>query len=190
MSRTPSDRRHPSPRPPGDRTADPLDPVVIKLLARAAARLSRQPGFTPADRADLEQALRERLLIRRRAFDPRRGSWRAFAATVIARQAESLRRDRHALKRDPRRESAARSDWGDDRRLPRADPGPADLDLAMDVAAAVAGLPPKLRELADRLAHEPLAAAARTLGIPRRTARDRLRRIRQRFERAGLAIYC
>ena len=35
-----------------------------------------------------------------------------------------------------------------------------------------------------------LAAAARALGIPRRTARDRLGRIRKRFEDAGLKIYC
>ncbi len=170
-------------------TANPLDPVVVKVVTRTAARLSRETGFDPADRPDLEQALMERLLARRRAFDPRRGSWRAFAATIIDRQAESIRRERFALKRDPRRESAAWSDWSDDRRLPKADPGPADHDLRMDVATVVAGLPPKLRELADRLCHEPLAAAARSLGIPRRTARDRFRRIRVRFEGAGLAVY-
>jgi hypothetical protein len=168
---------------------DVLDPVVVRLITAAAARLSRQPGFSRSDRADLEHALLERLLARRRFFNPRRGSWRAFAATVIDRQAESIRRDRFALRRDPRRESTAWSDWSDDRRLPKANPGPADQDLRTDVAAVVAGLPPKLRELAERLCHEPLAAAARSLGIPRRTARDRLRRIRLRFEEAGLAIY-
>jgi RNA polymerase sigma factor (sigma-70 family) len=182
--------RRPSRSPASDDPkADPLDPVVIKLLTKAASRLSRQPGFSPADQPDLRQVLLERLLARRRAFDPRRGSWRAFAATVIARQAESLRRDRFALKRDPRRTSAAWTDWDEDRRLPKPNPGPADQDLRMDVAAVVVGLPPKLRELADRLGHEPLAAAARSLAIPRRTARDRLRRIRLRFERAGLEIY-
>jgi RNA polymerase sigma factor (sigma-70 family) len=176
-------------RPSDHSATDPLDPVVVKLLTKAATQLSRQAPFSRADQPDLQQALLERLLARRKSFDPRRGTWRSFAATVIDRQADSLCRDRFALKRDPRRESDAWADWDDGRRLPGANPGPADHDLRMDVAAVVAGLPPKLRELADRLCHEPLAAAARSLGIPRRTARDRFRRIRLRFEEAGLAIY-
>ena len=66
-------------------------------------------------------------------------------------------------------------------------PAPADADpsLAVDVAEAVAGLPPHLRALAERLRTDGLTAAARAVGIGRSTAYEWAGRIRAVFAAQG-----
>jgi DNA-directed RNA polymerase specialized sigma24 family protein len=157
-----------------------LDAVVVALARRASAALSRRPGFVPADRDDIEQALFAAVHRSRRRFRPARGSWRAFAATVIARRAASLARDRRA----PSRAGPGHAPLEDvtrDRRRPRPSADPADaVPLAIDVARVLAAGPPVLRAVAERvMGGETLTRAAKALGVARTTARDQLRR---RFE--------
>lgn len=172
-------------------TADLLDPVVIKIIRSQARRVCRHPGFNISDLPDVEQTLMMGLAARRPFFRPRRGAWRAFAKTVVGNLAASLRSSRLALCRSPGRESESRGDWSADRRRPNLETGlPGDTDLRIDLSKVLGGLPPNLQSLAALLGQCSLATAARRLGIPRRTARDRLRRLRECFDRAGLREYC
>ena len=50
-------------------------------------------------------------------------------------------------------------------------------------------LPPKLRDLAERLKGDSLSQIARDTGVPRTTLYESVRRLRQIFERAGLGKY-
>lgn len=180
-------RRRPN-RPPAALASSPplFDPVVVALVRRAAASLCRRHIFPWADRPDLEQDLMQHVDRARSRFRPARGSWRAYAGTVVARRAASLARDRAARKRGPYPVGLT-ADVARDRRRQTASTDPAEtVPLALTVAAVLADAPPALRALAERLEHEPLAAAARALGIGRGAARGRLARLRRRFEDAGL----
>jgi DNA-directed RNA polymerase specialized sigma24 family protein len=163
-----------------------LDPVVVALVRRAANGLCRRRVFPWADRSDLEQDLFAHLLRARPRFRPARGSWRAFAAAVVARRAATLARDRRTRhRRLPTVGLTTDLDRDGRQRTTPADP--ADIvPLAVSVAAVLADAPPTLKTLAERLAHEPLSVAARALGIGRGAARGRLARLRRRFEDANL----
>jgi DNA-directed RNA polymerase specialized sigma24 family protein len=172
------------PKPPPAVAADqPLqDPVIVALIRRAAAGLCRRPGFTPSDRTDIEQTLFAATHRARRRFRPARGTWLAFAATVIARRAASLARDRAAPRRAGR--MGPLRDLGRDGRRPMPSIDPAEtVPLALDVEQVLAAAPPNLRALAERLmAGERVTAAARDLEVARSTVRGWVGQLRQRFE--------
>jgi len=63
------------------------------------------------------------------------------------------------------------------------------VELVHDVAAVLAKLPPKLRDLCERLKHHSITEVAQQLGIPRTTLHDAIGRLRQHFEDAGLRDY-
>lgn len=164
------------------------DPVIMALVRRAAAAVCRRLGFTAADRDDVTQALFTTLHQSYRRYRPRRGAWRAYAATVIARRAATLARDRRSPRRAPGARSLSDRDVPRDRRRPAPSADPADtVPLALDVARVLADAPPGLRALAERLmAGERLTPAAKAEGIPRGTARGRLARLLRRFDDPGL----
>src|SRR5262249_60799384 len=119
---------------------------------------------------------------------------RALVNTVLDRCLANILRDRGALKRDPSRvrslhqqvpteegqvelAQAISQEQRDARtgRQPRS--AEEQVDLPQDLAEVLARLPPDLRKLAERLQHQNVAAAARSLGAPRPALYPRLRRL-------------
>jgi RNA polymerase sigma factor (sigma-70 family) len=178
-----------------------------RYVRRKAQQMSRRPGFTDADREDLAQELFLLLLRRRAAFDPAKAHAHAFTATVVERGAASLLRDRRAEKRDARRVTSLHqfvdTDGGGrveiaaavgrreyDARRGQYPRGEEELaQLASDLADVLATLPPDLRHLAEQLQTKSLAEVARAQGVQRTTLYEQVRRLRRRFERAGLKDY-
>jgi RNA polymerase sigma-70 factor (ECF subfamily) len=165
---------------------DFLDPFITRLVRHKASQLLRLPGFTESDRADLQQNLLVKLIASRHHYRRRKGTWHAYAATVLDRQAATLARDRKAQKRRPDREVPFTDHFSDLRRpLPSED----SLDLVLDLKALWETLSVQDRQLAELLLQESTTSAAKSLGISRRTCRDRLKKMRRRFEAAGLEDY-
>jgi DNA-directed RNA polymerase specialized sigma24 family protein len=160
-------------------------PEVQALIRRKAARLADRAAGLGYDRRDAAQYLTAALLARLPAFDPARAPLAAFAAVVVTHAAADLRRFARAGKRAaPPLEPL---DGATEPAVP--DPGPGRVDLAGDVAVALARLPPDLRAVAEALKAGTVAAAARALGVSRAQVYGRLGEIRGHFERAGLAAY-
>jgi RNA polymerase sigma factor (sigma-70 family) len=182
---------------PSDPT-DPLDDFARDLIRKKAARLVGRAGLTRSDREDLEQELALRLLQRWPAFRPDKGRRATFVRLVVDHAAADLVRRRRAKKRGPARlaslDALARTRDDGLAELARAlggTPGPEGReDLRIDVAGALARLPPDLRAAAEALMAWSFAEAARQLGLAPSTLRDRARRVREVFEQAGLQDYC
>lgn len=161
-----------------------LDPAEADLIRVKARILARQGLIPRADVPDVEQALALALVAARAGFDPARGSAATYAATVVRNAVAKLLRRRFAARRNPDRVAPLAAEPTD----PAGDPTDRAA-LAVDVGAAVAALPPGLRAAAEALKIGPVAEAARLLGVSRATMYARVREIRRRFERAGLAVY-
>jgi RNA polymerase sigma-70 factor (ECF subfamily) len=164
-------------------------------------------GFKKQDRDDLEQELIARLLQSLKSFDPDVAHRKSFVTAVVERAVATILRDAQAEKRDPRRIGSLHvlvevSDDGStelaetigDREYNARrcrDPRSAEdlAQLASDLADVVAALPAELCDLAERLKSHSIAEIARDLGVPRTTLNDTVRRLRQRFEQAGLRAY-
>jgi transposase-like protein len=58
-----------------------------------------------------------------------------------------------------------------------------------DLAEVIDSMPGELRDLAKRMKTQSISAIAREIGVPRTTLNDAVRRLRQRFEQAGLRDY-
>jgi hypothetical protein len=164
-------------------------------------------GFTPSDRDVIEQELSLKLLKQLEAFDPGEAHWHVFVTTVVERHAANLLRDKRAEKRDHRLATSLHV------LIETGDNGPVELaetvgrqeqearlgrdsrsdeeraQLAGDVADVLAGLPPDLRDVAERLKHDSVSAVARDLGLPRTTLLRRMEHLRRAFEGAGLRDY-
>ena len=63
------------------------------------------------------------------------------------------------------------------------------LELSIDLQQIIAGLPDPWQDLLERRKHQSMSQISRDLGIPRTTLNDWMRRIRQRFEEAGMKNY-
>jgi RNA polymerase sigma factor (sigma-70 family) len=157
-----------------------------------------------ADRPDLEQELKLAVWKAFPKFDPSRGDWRAFVATVVERRAGKLVRDRRFPKRQEANEVdsldilvedpdgllvSLGSQIREDQKLAqRASSGPDDferIDMEHDVAAIIASLPPEHRAICEQLKQGSQSQAARKLKMARSTLRCRLAEIRQRFVAGG-----
>lgn len=200
----------PNQRPPrSDSPTEPiLDRFAERLIHRKARQLARVPGFSPSDREDIAQELRLKLLMHSAGYDPQQGHRHAFVTALVERHAANLLRAKRAEKRDHRSVRSLSMQLADD-----AEEGPVELtdaisprhldarlgrasreehelaELAMDVSEAIAGLPPELREVAQRLKTDTLSQIARDLGVPRTTLSDRVRKLRRCFEQTGLGDY-
>ena len=80
---------------------DDFDSFTAALIRIIASRLAARSEFGGADRDLIEDQLRSKLLLSKHLFDPARGTWRAFARSVLMRHAASLLRARRAKKRSP-----------------------------------------------------------------------------------------
>lgn len=184
-----------------------FDDLAMKLIKERVKQMIGRNGFTPSDREDLEQEFALHLLKRLRELKEPPQDRQGFLRRVISRYAISLIRRGEAQKRDHRRVSSlsARVVDCDGQRVEMARTIPEDhvrsrlgvapssrlddLELAHDVAAVLAKLPPDLRDLCERLKDYSVAEVARQLGVPRRTLRDTISRLRRHFEEAGLRDY-
>jgi RNA polymerase sigma-70 factor (ECF subfamily) len=192
---------------PNDNFNNEFDSFTRGLIRRKIEQLIGKAGFTAQDRQDLEQQFRVRVLQALRSFDPAVAPERVFLTAVIDRQGANLLRDRQAAKRYQRRvvslnvtihvegegltelaQTIGRREL--DARLGRDTRSEQDLlDRVLDVAAVIESLPAPLRELAKRRKSQTMQEISDALGIPRTTLNERMREIRQVFERAGLKEY-
>lgn len=174
-----------NPVPPDD-----LDPTLRELIRAAARRLSFRSGFQRHEAEDLEQELARRLLDGLRRYDPAAGGRGAFAGVIVRNAVANLLRDRRARKRrDHRTVRLEVPDTTDQRRSVGARSAEEQSDLRQDVAAVLGKLSAQDCDLAERVVKTNVAQAARDLGVPRTTVAEQLRRLRARFERAGLRQY-
>ena len=186
---------------------DDIDPFTKRLILHKAWQLAGLAGFTPQDVEDLAQELTLRLFQRHPALDPGDPRHQAFATAVVDQCVANLLRDRRARKRDVRGVGSldAPAAAGDDGRptpaatisrherdarlgvSPREEGDLAQLKL--DVESVLAGLPPDLRDLAERLKGQSVAEIVRDLGVARSSLYPNIRRLRRRFENCGLKDY-
>ena len=184
-----------------------IDRFARGIIRRKVKQLIGRAGFTDQDRKDLEQELILRLLQSLPSYNPNKAHRNVFTTTVIERYVANILRDKRAKKRDCRRVNSldVMIDIGEDDKVdfaqtisqreldawrgcyPRSDEELAR--LAQDMEDVMAQLPDKLRELAERLKTQTMAEIARNMGVPRTTLNERMRRIRQRFEKAGMEDY-
>jgi hypothetical protein len=184
-----------------------LDADIQYLIRTKARQLSRAGGFGRGDRCDLEQELTLRLLQRLAAYDPEKGSFYCFALVALDRVGKNLLESRNAACRDssgtvslhtpvtsPDGDQSRLADQvGDaerDNRRGRFTATEAEArDLASDVRDVLDALPADLRDLADRLVTASRARIVRDTRLPDARVRELFARLRDEFERAGLAAY-
>lgn len=184
-----------------------FDRFTLGIIRRKVKQLITRAGFTPQDREDLEQELLARVLQSLPSFDPSRAHRNRFITAVLERFAANILRDKLAGKRDYRRicslnvtinvadegpielaEAISQRELG--ARLGRRQRSGQELvELALDIADVMSVLPAELQRLAERLKEESVSEIARTMGVPRTTTNESVRRLRRRFERAGLKDY-
>ncbi len=200
-------QRHTQSKPAPAKAAPELSNYAMALIRRKAKQLARKRGFTINDAEDIEQWLAVKLLKHLAAFDPEQGHPNVFVKTVVERYAANLLRNSRAEKRDRHRVCSLSMivDYDDngpieleetigqrelDSRLGRESRDPHEAsDLAMDVADVLAGLPPELRDLCERLKHASVSDVARDLGVPRTTLYESIRKLRKHFAEIGLKSY-
>lgn len=187
---------------------DGVDEYAIKLIRFKVRRLAGQAGFTQADIPDLEQDLVIDLLARLPRFDARRANRETFISRVVKNHIATLIEGQKAGVRDYRKNAGSL-----DERRDRPDGGFGDTppvlenqaflrqvvsaarkkedlcDLRVDIETALKGLPPDLRHLCEQLMTSSVSEVARETGRPRGTLYESIRKVRDRFEKAGLAVY-
>lgn len=149
---------------------------IIRLKIRA---LCKPPLYRSSDHDDVQQEVLLHLAKSWPRFDLSRGEAGAFLAAAIVNKINSM----------TRREAAAKRGRLRTRRL-EDEPLSACRPL-LDAAAlhkALSSLPPELADVAAAILRAgSVAGAARLLGIPRSTLRDRLRDLRERLSDFGPA---
>jgi len=188
--------------------ANPIDDYTERIICSKAKQLVGVAGFTDSDRADIEQELTIVLLKRLPKFDAKKAQRRTFIVRLIDRKVVDLIRHRKAEKRDPMREECSLNERLSNgmggtvavvdtlsktdllRRSQKEVVSENDLTcMKLDLATVIASLPPELRDLCERLKTCTVAEISRQTGVPPSTLRSRIKRIRQRFQNAGLEDY-
>lgn len=192
----------------GTNNQQQLPEYAMNTIRHKARQLVGNYGYTESDVEDIEQALALDLIERLPRFNPEKASLNTFCARVIDRQISKIVRHRKREKRDYRRESthlnAPVGSGGDDEssyvdvfdggaNLHHSKVGMPDHEdetaLRLDVEATIERLPEDLKPIAECLRTENVLQASRTLGMPRSTLIDAIKRIRLFFEGAGLKVY-
>jgi RNA polymerase sigma-70 factor (ECF subfamily) len=175
------------------------------LIQKKARQLARRRPFAGEEPEDLAQDLMLEVLRRAPRFDPRKTSGERFVRLVVRNAAADLLRRRRAGKRVVRPLSLSRwvgtADGGSEaaglvseadhqaRLGTRPRSAAEHAQLAADVAAVLANLPPAQQELARRLLSQSRAEAARELGVTWSALNAQVRRLREVFTDAGLDQY-
>jgi len=193
----------------------PLPQYVTTLIGITVHRTIGRYRFTEFDREDLEQQIALEVIRRRPRFDPAKAQENTFLARVVRNAIADIIAARKADCRDYRREEASLSQWvlveadthpfyngwvtGADlvteqnarrhRGTPSSDPQELG-DLIIDITAAAAALPNRLRNVYEQL--KELGSArevAKAMGRHRSSIYDAIKEIRKHFEEAGLESY-
>lgn len=174
---------------------------AARLIRFKARQLCRRPGFTPSDRADIEQEFRVDLLERLPHYDSAKAQLNTFVARVIERKAASIVRHRTAEKRAPEREECSLNDEvrdADGRLVDRHQTTPEAAstwqrlhDLTRDVSDLRERLESDVhRRVMDELGRGgTINSVAHDLGISRRAVQRCIAELREAFEDAGLREY-
>ena len=191
----------------GSQCAPRLGRFEFGIVKRKVRQIIGRAGYTRQDKEDLEQELLTRLLQGLKSFDPDVAHRKSFVTAIVERAVATILRDAQAEKRDHRRigslqllmeltdegptelaETISDREYNGRRcRDPRNDEDLAQ--LVTDLADVINALPDELRDLAERMKTQSISAIAREIGVPRTTLNDAVRRLRQRFEQAGLRDY-
>ncbi len=166
----------------------PVHPTLRGWIRRTARWPRGTVDALAFDGDDIAQELRLGLHRASVRFDPRRGSFEAFARGVLGRIAGEIRRRRSRDERLGLRRSFEESGIAEPSDRRRCANG-STRDLRLDLRDAIAALPDDLRPLALRLLTGSVAEVARELGWPRSTLLRRIERLKKHFEKAGLEIY-
>jgi len=155
-------------------------PALTKIAAVHAARAVRRHGLPADARRDLQQDAVLELWRKRVKFDEQRADWLTFSERAIANYLRSRMRSLLATRR------------GHGLTLPfhehkyfGATPDPR-IELRIDVARILAGVPERDRAVAIALSDLPASDTSRFLGVSRSTVYVAIKRLRERFARAGL----
>jgi RNA polymerase sigma-70 factor (ECF subfamily) len=201
------------PRPTGvapgtDDAEGQIDEYARRLIRHKARQLVDKAGFTKSDVEDLVQELWLDLFQRLPRFDSARSRPRTFVARVVQHKIAAILRHRQAEMRDYRRNGRSLSDTAGEKNgktISRADildrhvhdlrTGSATRSpeehsrLRFDLAGVMDQLPPSLRGLCERLKTSTVSEISRDTGVSRATLHEAIRRLRRRFEDAGLKGY-
>ncbi len=186
----------------------PIVPLPEELvsIAKQTARAMTCRGLSQSDVEDMEQVVSLRAWLSLRYYSPDRGPLSAYLQTVISRAALNFMRDQRASRRAPirmtslQREAFRDSESTDFSQLiSRAEldartggTGEDEFTVAdrlMDVNEFINQLSPDDRKLVQLLKWQLVSQIAVALNVPRTTVSDRVRRLRKRFEVAGLHEY-
>lgn len=185
-----------------------IDEYTVRLITFKAKQLTTHPGFSDADREDLEQELLLDLLRRQPKYDPARAQNNTFVARVVEHRTATLIEERKAGLRDHRLQAFSLNDHIEDEdgvRCERAETFDQDdyllrtgrqarsseelRDLGIDVRTVVDGLPNEMRSLCRRLMHDSVTDVSRDTGVPRSTLYGIIGKVRAAFKDAGLEDY-
>ncbi len=187
---------------------DCFDAFTARFIRGKVRQLIGRAGFKESDRPDLLQEFAIDLIQRRAHFDPEAANWEAFVVVVCENRCATILEHHQAEMRSHEREGGSlnsptkapegkRTDDG--ATIPESQQGlrtgqyhrpHEDVSgLAQDVAHVLKQLPPRLRELCDRLKQDSVSDVARETGVSRTELYRRIDRIRQRFEEAGIRGY-
>ncbi|MEA5087808.1 RNA polymerase subunit sigma-24 [Solidesulfovibrio sp.] len=185
-----------------------IDAYTVRLITFKAKQLTIHPGFSDADREDVEQELLLDLLRRQPKYDPERAQNNTFVARVIEHRAATLIEERTAGLRDYRLQAFSLNDQIEDEdggccersetfdqddyllRTGRQARSSEELrDLGIDVRTVVDGLPDEMRSVCRRLMHDSVTDVSRDTGVPRSTLYGIIGKVRAAFKDAGLEDY-
>lgn len=181
-----------APLPPVSRPTQALLDVATRTTIHHKARqLIGRFGFTAGDLADLEQDLALDIWQRSQGFNPQRAQWQTFVSRCVDHRLADIIRSRCCRMRNYERRCVLDpSDEGSPAHAPHSAATRGWVhDLRLDLAAALAVLPERLRVLCQRLVTSSISEIAAEDGCTRwRVYRD-LAEIRRAFSAAGLAAY-
>jgi RNA polymerase sigma-70 factor (ECF subfamily) len=170
-----------------------FDGFAFNMVNIKATHLVRSAGFPLDEIEDIKQDMLLDLLERLPKFDPSKSNFKLFVTCVIDRKARNLIRHRQSEMRDRRREECSLNDevrlginQDPVQRYTLMDNDDADIrigrhrqtaeerhHLQMDVEEVLEKLPAELRRAAELLQTMSVTQAARAMGVPRRTFREK-----------------
>ena len=193
-----------------NRNIHDFDDFALDMVNIKATQLIGKAGYTLDDIDDIKQEMILDLLERLAKYDPSKSNFKLFVTCVIDRKGRNLIRHRLTEMRDHRREACSLNDeitMGINseqvQRYSLMDQDDTDIrcgkyhrsakeryQLCMDLAAVLDKLTPELRRAVELLQSMSITQAAREMGIPRRTFREKhLAMIREIFKAYGLDLY-
>lgn len=159
------------------------DPYLGALIRKLAREFNpRRPPHI--DRGDVEAELWLKALSHIDEYDEAKSYWSCFIRTLLLRHLKNMLRDHCATKRDHRRTTSL--DAVAELQEPHAEESK---DLKVDLGELFPTLSSQEREMCLRLMSDSMSQVARELGVPRTTLQSRIKKLRIRFEDAGLRIY-